>query len=89
MLFDGDVNPTVLKKSAHHKRWESTVSFINPSLPKALRANNFLSGNNPSEGWGSQYSENPRSFSLFLPKSPLKFCPQVQEFPLAEGPQLV
>ena len=49
--------------------------YINPSLSKALRANDLLSGNDPSEGWGSQYTGNPRSLSLFLPTNAIKISP--------------
>ena len=59
--------------------------YINPSLPKALRANDLLSGNNPQEGWGSQYSGNPRSFSLFLPTKAIKISPSNAEVPLSRG----
>lgn len=72
VLSDGDVNPEFLKKSAHHMRWESTVSYINPSLPKALRANDLLAGNDPSEVWGYQYSGNSKSFVLFFPENSIK-----------------
>ena len=68
MLADGDMHPAYIQKAAHHKRAESSVTYIEASLSKALKANNLLSGNNPSEGWGSQYLGNPRSLSRFLPE---------------------
>ena len=74
-----------LQKSACHKHWESTVTYINPSLPKALRANNLLSGNDLSEGWDSQYLGNPRSFSLFLPKKSIKVLPPSAGVSLRRG----
>ena len=61
------------------------MTYINPSLPKALRANDILSGNNLSEGWGSQYSGNPRSLSLFLPTNAIKISPTNAEVPLSRG----
>ena len=51
------------------------MTYINASLSKALKANDLLSGNDPSEGWGSQYSGNPRSLSLFLPEKSIKKLP--------------
>ena len=65
VLSDGDVHPAFVQKNAHHKTWDSTVNYINLSLSKALRASDLLEGNDPSEGWGSQYSGNPKSFALF------------------------
>ena len=61
------------------------MTYIDPSLPKALRANDLLSGNDPSEGWGSQYLGNPRSFSLFLPTNSIKVSPPNAEVPLSLG----
>ena len=83
MLADGEMHPAFIQKSARHKRWESSVTYIDPSLPKALRANNLLSGNDPSEGWGSQYSGNPRFFSLFLSTNSIKILPPNAEVPLS------
>ena len=74
-MSDGDVHPAFVQKNARHQRWDSTVNYINPSLPKALRASNLLAGNDPSEGWGSQYSGNPKSFALFLPKNSIRIPP--------------
>ena len=59
--------------------------YINPSLPKALRANNLLSGNEPSKGWCSQYLGNPRSLSLFLPTNAIKISPTNAEVPANRG----
>ena len=84
MLADGEMHPAFIQKGVRHKRWESSVTHINPSLPKALIAKDLLSGNDPSEGWGSQYSGNSTSFSLFLPEKSIKVLPQVQEFSLGE-----
>ena len=50
IVDDKVVTLAFLKKSAHLKRWDSTVSYIKPSLPLALRANDLLSGNQPAEG---------------------------------------
>ena len=75
VLSDGDVHPAFVQKNDHHERWDSTVNYINPSLPKALRASDLLAGNDPSEGWGSQYSGNPKSFATFLPKKSIKIPP--------------
>ena len=61
------------------------MTYINPSLHRALRANNLLSGKDLSEGWGSQYLENPRSFSLFLPTNSIKVSPPKAEVPLSHG----
>ena len=40
-----------------------------------------MSGNDPSEGWGSQYLGNPKSFVLFLPKNSIKVAPANAEAP--------
>ena len=40
-----------------------------------MRDNDLLAGNEPLEGWGSQYSGNPKSFALFLPKNCIKNPP--------------
>ena len=55
------------------------MTYIEASLPKALKANNLLSGNDPSEGWGSQYSGNPKSLSRFLPEKFIKKLPSQAE----------
>ena len=68
MLADGDMQPAFIQKSARHKSWESSVTYIEASLSKALKANDLLSGTNPSEGWGYRYSGNPKSLSRFLPE---------------------
>ena len=70
-----------IQKAARHKRAETSVTYIEASLSKALRANDLLSGNNPSEGWGSRYSGNPRSLSRFLPEKLIKkLRPQAESF---------
>ena len=61
------------------------MTYIEASLSKALKANNFLSGNNPSEGWGSQYLGNPRSLSRFLPEKFIKKLPPQAEISLERG----
>ena len=48
MADDKVVTPAFLKKSAHHKRWDSIVNYIEPYLPLALWANDLLCGNKPS-----------------------------------------
>ena len=50
MLADGDMHPAFIQKAARHKRADSSVTYIESSLSKALKANDLLSGNNPSEG---------------------------------------
>ena len=54
ILADGEMHPSYIQNSARHKSWESSVTYIKPSISKALRANNLLSGNNLKEGWGSR-----------------------------------
>ena len=71
-LVDGEIHPSYIQNSARHKHWELSVTYIKPSLSKALRAHNLLSGNNPGEGWGSRYSGNSRSLAPFLPKQSIK-----------------
>ena len=85
MLADGEIHPAFIQKSTRHKCWESSSLYIDVSLPKALKANELLSGNDPSEGWGSQYSGNPRSLSLFLPEKSIKKMPQKAEDSLKGG----
>ena len=75
VLADGEMHPAFIQKSTHHQRWESSVTYIDASLSKALKANDLLSGNDLSEGWGSQYSGNPRSLSRFLPKKSIRKLP--------------
>ena len=75
ILADREMHPSYIQNSAQHKRWDSSVTYIKPSLSKALWANNLLSGNNPEEGWGSRYSGNPRSLAPFLPKQSIKSLP--------------
>ena len=89
VLADGDMHLALIQKSARNKRWESSMIYINPSLPKALRANDLLSGNELSEGWGSQYSGNPRSFSLFLPTNSIKVSPSNAQVPLSHGTSVI
>ena len=79
MLADGEMHPAFIQKAARHKQAESSVSYIEASLSNALKANNFLSGNDPSEGWGSQYSGNPNSLSRFLPEKFIKKLPSQAE----------
>ena len=54
VLADGEMHPSYIQNSAQHKRSESSVNYIKPSLRKVLRANDLLSGNDPEEGWGSR-----------------------------------
>ena len=61
------------------------MTYIESSLSKALKANDLLSGNNPSEGWGSQYLGNPRSLSRFLPEKFIKKLPPQAESSLERG----
>ena len=67
------------------KRWESLALYIDTSLSKALKANNLLLGNDPSEGWGFQYSGNPKSLSRFLPEKFIKKLPPQAESSLRRG----
>ena len=85
MLADGKMHPAFIQKEARHKRAESSVTYIEASLSKALKANNLLSGNNPSEGWGSQFLGNPRSLSRFLPETFIKKFPPQAESSLERG----
>ena len=75
MLADREMHPAFIQKSARHQRWESSVTYIDASLPKALKAKDLLSGNDPSEGWSSQYSGNLRSLSCFLPEKSIEKLP--------------
>ena len=84
MLADGEMHPAFIQKSARHKRWESLSLYIDASLSKALKANNLLSGNDPSEGWGSQYLGNPKSLSRFLPEKFIKKLPSQAESSLGK-----
>ena len=52
ILGDSEMHPSYIQNSARHKCGESSVTYIKPSLSKALQANDLLSGNNPEEGWG-------------------------------------
>ena len=85
MLADGEMHPAFIQKSAHHKRWESSALYIDSSLSKALKANNLLSDNDLSEGWGSRYSGNPKSLSRFLPERFIKQLPPQAEVSLERG----
>ena len=49
-LLMNEIHPEFIQNSARHKRWELSVTYIKPSLSKALQANDLLSGNNPAEG---------------------------------------
>ena len=79
MLADGEMHPAFIQKSACHKKWESSVTYIDTSLSKAWKANDLLSGNDPSEGWGFRYSGNPKSLSCFLPEKFIKKLPSQAE----------
>ena len=85
MLADGGMHPVYIKNSAQHKGMEFSVPYIEASLSKALRANNLLSGNNPAEGWSSQYSGNPKSLSRFLPEKFIKDLPSEAGAPLEQS----
>ena len=61
------------------------MTYIEASLQKALKANDLLLGNDPSEGWGSQYSGNPKSLSCFLPERFIKQLPPQAEISLERG----
>ena len=79
MLADREMHPKFIQKSARHNHWEILALYIDVSLSKSLKANDLLSGNDPSEGWGSQYLGNPRSLSCFLPeKFDKKLPPQAE-----------
>ena len=58
MLAEGDMHPVYIQKSARHKSIKSSVPYVETSLSKALKANNLLSGTDPTEGWSSRYSGN-------------------------------
>merc|ERR1712082_173739 len=62
------MHPVYIQKSARHKSFGSWVPYIESSLSKALKANNLLSGTDPTEGWSSQYSGNRKSLSRFISK---------------------
>ena len=79
MLADGEMHPAFIQKSARHKQWESSVTYIDASLSKALKANDLLSGIDPSEGWGFPYSRNPKSLSRFLPEKFIRKLPSQAE----------
>ena len=81
MLADGDMHPVYIQKSARHKRIESLVPYIESSLSKALKANDLLSGTEPTEGWSSRYSGNKKSLSRFLTKKFIKDLPSEAEAP--------
>merc|ERR1711873_256956 len=81
MLADGDMHPVYIQKSARHIRIESLVPYIESSLYKALKANDLLSGTEPTEGWSSRYSGNKKSLSPFLTKKFIKDLPSEAEAP--------
>ena len=81
MLADGDMHPVYIQKSARHKSIESSVPYIESSLSKALKANDLLSGTDPTEGWSSRYSGNRKSLSCFLSKKFIKELPSEAEAP--------
>ena len=85
MLADGEMHPAFIQKSARHKSWESSVTYIDASLSKALKANDLLSGNDPSGGLGSRYSGNPKSLSRFLPEKFIKKLPSKAQTSLERG----
>merc|ERR1712243_491696 len=80
-LADGDMHLMYIQKSARHKRIESSVPYIESSLSKALKANDLLSGTEPTEGWSSRYSGNKKSLSRFLTKKFIKDLPSEAEAP--------
>ena len=55
------------------------MTYIEASLQKALKANDLLSGNDPSEGLDFQYSGNPKSLSRFLPEKFIRKLPSQAE----------
>ena len=79
MLADGDMHPVYIQKSARHKRIKSSVPYIESSLPKALKANDLLSGTDPAEGWSSRYTGNKKSLSRFLTNKFIKDLPSEAE----------
>ena len=81
MLADGDMHPVYIQKSAQHKSIESSVPYIESSLSKALKANDLLSGTDPTEGRGSRYSGNRKSLSCFLSTKFIKELPSEAEAP--------
>ena len=79
------MHPAYIQKAARHKCAESSVTYIEASLSKALKANDLLSGINPSEGWGSRYSSNIRFLSRFLPEKFIKELPTQADNSLEHG----
>ena len=61
------------------------MTYIDASLSKALKANDLLSGNDPSEGWGFRYSGNPKSLSRFLPEKFIRKLPSQAETSLEQS----
>ena len=41
ILAYGEMHPSYIQNNARHKYWELSVTYINPSLSKALRANDL------------------------------------------------
>ena len=85
MLAIGEMPPSFIQKASRHKRQESQVTYIDSSLLKALKARDLLLGNNPLEGWGSNFLGNPQSLSRFLPEKLIKKLPPQAENTLERG----
>ena len=69
---DCTVTPAFTQKNAQHKHWASTVKYIDPTLKKALCANDLLCGNDPKEGWDVSYTGHKQSLQHHLSQHLIK-----------------
>ena len=72
MLADGKMHPAFIQKSACHKRWESSVTYIEASLPKALKATIFCRVTICQRVGALNIQEILSRFLVFYQKSSLK-----------------
>ena len=70
-MCNGSVNPAFIKKAGRHKKMESTLLYMNPSISTALHTSDLLCGNKEG-GWSERLVGREDSLDPFLDPSQVK-----------------
>ena len=70
-MCNGSVAPAFIQKAGRHKKMESTLLYMNPSISTALRTSDLLCGNKEG-GWSEKLVGRKDSLDPFLDPSQVK-----------------
>ena len=70
-MCNGSVSPAFIQKAGRHKKMESTLLYMNPSISTALRTSDLLCGNKEG-GWSEKLVGRKDSLDPFLDPSQVK-----------------